>query len=610
MQKVRILMLLLLVMFMMTGTSNAVELKAKHIFHNPESVRFAYLTESEEVNLKIQVQRDGVDAIQLIFDDGLEIPMEFYTVNSFYSFYKTQFRPREEASTYFFKIFAGNEVVYLGQNAVTSEKDQIQPYNISMASMQTFAIPNWAKGAVIYQLFPDRFYNGDLTNDPKFGEYDVYGSPVESRSWDQLPSNPARGADFFGGDLQGVLDQLDYLQDLGIQAIYFNPIHESVSNHKYDASDYMKVDPHFGTNELFKNLVDEAKKRGIYIIIDGVFNHTGSGFWAFQDIIKNGEDSPYVDWYDIYSFPVDLQDGNYQSWHGYSSLPVLNYDNSEVRTYILEVVKYWMSLGVKGIRLDAPSEVPHDFWKELYQTVKEIDPEVLLIGEIWGDASPWINQKEFDSTMNYEYRDLLIKYFIKRLKRPSRFVKELGMDQTRYPEPVNHVLYNMVSTHDVERILTLAKGEVKRLKPMIIFQLTYLGAPAIYYGDEVGIEGRKDPDCRRPMIWNPEEQNHELLSLYKQMIKIRRSHPALQLGTYKTVYTDDKRKILVFEREYNGERIFTVINNSDEPQTLTIPFDEWGIKGAVEDLLNGGSYSDGDAELRLEANLGAVLLEL
>lgn len=586
----------------------ASKLKIKHLVHEPDNVRFCYMTKDGELNLRLQVQRQGVDRAELILDGREKLPMKFYAENNFYQFYAIQFKPEKEEFTYYFKVTVGEEVAYLGQNGAVTSVDEIEPFVIYTNSVQTFATPDWAKGAVIYQIFPERFYNGDPSNDPKPGEWDVYGNPVVVRSWDQYPVNPPRGSDFFGGDLQGVLDKLDYLEELGVQAIYFNPIHESISNHKYDATDYLKVDDNFGTNELFKKLVKEAKKRGIYIIIDGVFNHTGTEFWAFQDIIKNGEDSPYVDWYRIYSFPVSPEKGNYDCWNGFSSLPELNYKNPEVREYILDVVRYWLSLGVKGIRLDAPKEVPHEFWQELYRVAKEIDPEVLIIGEIWDDASPWINNKEFDSTMNYVYRKLMIKFFIERIKRPSRFAKELGMDLTRYPEPVVHVLYNMVSSHDVERFLTLARGNVDLIKPFVIFQFTYLGAPAIYYGDEVGMEGGKDPDCRRPMIWDPEKQNQDLLNLYKTMIKIRRSYPALQRGSFRVVYTDDKRRIFAFEREYEGERIISVINNSDDVHTLTIPFEEWGIKGEVYDLLNGGVYNADKTRLELKPNFGAVLL--
>lgn len=583
-------------------------LDKESLAYDPANVRFCYLTGSGELNVKLQVQRDGVEKVSLVMGDGKEMPMQFFVENNFYDYYVTQFKPAAKEITYYFKVNAGKETLYFGKNGAVTAKKDVKAFSLAVNNVQTFAVPEWAEGAVIYQIFPDRFYNGDPANDPKAGLSDVYGNQVEVHSWDQLPTNPGKGADFFGGDLQGIIDKLDYLAALGVQAIYLNPINESISNHKYDATDYLKVDDQFGTNELFKRLVDEAKKHGIYVIIDLVLNHTGTNFWAFQDVIKNGENSSYKNWYTIYNYPVNPAQGNYKSWNGYSSLPVLNYTNSDVRKYVLDVVRYWIGLGVKGIRLDAPKEVPHDFWQEVRKAALAIDPEVLVIGEIWDDASAWINGKEFDSTMNYLYRDLMVKFFAQHAKKPASFARELGMDQTRYPEPANLVLYDMVSSHDVERFLTMAQGKVERVKPFVIFQFTYLGAPAIYYGDEVGMEGGKDPDCRRPMVWDPAKQNLELLHLYQQMIQIRRTHPALQHGSYRLVYTDDKAKLLVFERAYQGERILSVLNVGDEAQTLTIPFAGWGIKGEVQDLLSGTVYSAGKAALELQANSGAVLM--
>lgn len=606
MQTRRIASLVMLMLIFFTGSLMAAGLGISSLRHQSDHVRFCYMTGEGQVNLKIQVQRDGVDLAKLILVDGPELPMEYYATNLFYSYFKVEMEPLAEEFAYYFQIQVGEEMTYFGQNGAISEESQVEPFHYFSNSVQTFATPEWAQGAVIYQIFPDRFYNGDLSNDPKTGL--IHGNPIEFRSWDQLPANPPRGADFFGGDLQGVLDKLDYLQELGVQAIYFNPIHEALSNHKYDASDYLKVDDQFGSNELFKSLVDEAKKRGIYVIIDGVFNHTGVGFWAFQDVMEKGQASPYADWYEIYDYPVDPVKGNYKSWNGYSSLPALNYDNPEVRDYVLEVLHYWLSLGVKGVRLDAPKEVPMEFWQEFYQIAKEIDPDVLLIGEIWDDASPWIHEKAFDSTMNYLYRDQMIKFFIQRRGRTSTFARGLGNDLTRYPEPVVHVLYNMVSTHDKERFLTLAQGNVDRVKPYVIFQFTFVGAPAIYYGDEIGMEGGPDPDCRRPMIWDESKQNRELKDLYQQMIGIRQMHPALQKGSFRVVFTDDKARVLIFEREYQGERILVVLNNNDQSYTLKIPFVQWNIVGEIKDLLNGGIYSNKENELTIPENGGAVLL--
>ncbi len=605
--------ILIFVIFLTGNVLAASGINTRYLAHEPAEERFIYLTRTGEVNLKFQVQRSGVDEVILVLNDtGKEfnlhqIKMNYYTLNNFYCFYVTQFEPVGDVLSYYFQVKAGEDLIYYGASGPVENAADIQFFRVSVDSVQTFVTPDWAKGAVIYQIFPDRFSNGDSTNDPRSGEWDVYGNLSVVRSWTELPVNPPTGSDFFGGDLQGIIDKLDYLANLGIQAIYLNPLHESVSNHKYDASDFQQIDDNFGTIELFKKLVEEAKRRGIYIIIDGVFNHTGSNFWAFQDIVKNGKNSAYKDWYNIYSYPVNPVEGNYDSWNGYSSLPVLNYDSREVRDYILQVVRFWLNLGVKGIRLDAPTEVPHDFWQELRQVVKGIDPEVLLIGEIWQDASPWVNGKEFDSNMNYLYRTSLYNFFIKRSRSVSGFAKDLGIDLTRYPEPALHVMYNHFGSHDVERVKTLARGNTELLKPLIIFQLTYMGAPAIYYGDEIGMEGGDDPDCRRPMIWDPLRQDLELRETYESLIRIRGSSLALRQGSFTPVFIDDENKILGFERVYGSQRVFVVINNNEQSYTMDIPFDEWKIEGVLVDLLNRGIYTAEKSRIQIEANFGAVL---
>ncbi len=339
-------------------------------------------------------------------------------------------------------------------------------------------VPHWPRRAIFYQIFPERFANGDPSNDPPGVE-----------PWGARP----KVNNYFGGDLRGIIDHLDYIANLGANAIYLNPVFASASNHKYYTSDYLKIDPAFGTNDLFKKLVAACHEKKIRLVIDGVFNHTGTDHWAFQDIVKNGENSRYIGWYNIYSFPVIVRPSNpnYECWWGSGRLPKLMVENPEVKAHLFEVTKYWTEMGIDGWRLDVPNDIPHEFWVEWRSFVKGINPECYIVGEIWGDASEWLRGDQFDGVMNYEFRKACLDFFCRGTAAPSEFDAQLASTRSHYPAEVNYVLQNLLGSHDTERFLTLCNREVWRLKLAVLFQMTYVGAPMVYYGDEVGWrEGR------------------------------------------------------------------------------------------------------------------------
>jgi len=435
-----------------------------------------------------------------------------------------------------------------------------------------FSPPAWARDAVFYQIFPERFANGDKSNDPQGVE-----------DWNAAP----KGNNFFGGDLQGIIDHLGYIEDLGANAIYLNPVFASSSNHKYFTSDYLKIDPAFGTTELFKTLVDACHARQIRIVIDGVFNHTGVDHWAFQDIVKNGPDSRYAGWYNIYSYPVSLPPNkpNYECWWNYGRLPKLMAENPEVKEYLLKVTEYWTSMGIDGWRLDVPNEVPHEFWKEWRTLVKSINSDCYIVGEIWDNAEAWLRGDEFDAVMNYQFRDACLKFFCQESISVAEFDRQLSQLRSLYPPSANFVLQNLIGSHDTERYRTLCGKKTWKEKLTILFQMTYLGAPMVYYGDEIGMEGGKDPDCRRPMIWDEKKWDKDLQNFYRRLIALRNKSQALRRGSITKLVVDDKGEVYAFVRRHESENVFVLFNKNEEETTVVIPVDETIVEGT--DALTG-----------------------
>lgn len=462
-------------------------------------------------------------------------------------------------------------------------------------STSMLTVPDWVKDAVWYQIFPERFANGDSALDPPGVE-----------PWGAKPKRQ----NYFGGDLKGIIDHLEYLQDLGINALYLNPIFESNTNHKYHASDYYKIDDNFGTEETFKQLLNECHKRNIRVIIDGVFNHTGRDFFAFDDIIKNEKSSKYINWYKVHSFPVGPADKpNYECWWNHGDLPKLMADTPEVRQYLFDVTKYWMKTGLDGWRLDVPNEMSHDFWIQWRKLVKAENRDAYIVGELWEDASKWLQGDQFDAVMNYRFRNAVLDFFVNSLTNVTEFDSALEGVREDYPEEATYAMQNLIGSHDTERFLTLLRGDVDKMKVAVLFQMTYLGAPMVYYGDEIGMEGGKDPDCRRTMEWEQTRWNKDLRDWYKKLIKLRNDMPVLRRGGFRTAIIDDEHGIYGFWREDDNDEAIVIINNEEMEQRVVVLPDvedtEW------LDVLNGVKYTTTGNEIKdvlVAPYSGAVLV--
>lgn len=401
------------------------------------------------------------------------------------------------------------------------------------------------KEEIIYQIFPDRFYNGDKQNDPE--NIKDWGDEVDRDS-------------FFGGDLRGIIQKLDYLQWLGITAIYLNPIFSSRSNHKYDTDDYYKIDPAFGTLGDFKELVTLSHKKGIKVIIDGVFNHTGTNFFAFQDLLKNQEKSHYKTWYKIFRYPIKVQDPpTYAACGGVSFLPKLDTSNPEVQEYILNVIKYWERTGIDGIRLDVPFEIHHSLLDKIREST-----HLYLLGEVWGHGGRYV-PKNFNGVTNYLLRDLVKKAVVYQNIDACGFIDEWKVLEDIYKENIFYNV-NLAGSHDTERIFTLCGGDEKKVNLFYAFLFFLPGIPLIYYGDEIGLTGENDPYCRRTMVWDEGKWNRKILDHMRYLIRLRKSYKALQCG--KMVIRECSDRALSFERVYHDEIIRIIINFGFQPTEI------------------------------------------
>lgn len=479
--------------------------------------------------------------------------------------------------------------------------------------------PDWVKHAVFYQIFPDRFAKSKQPRQRL----------LQNFMWEEWHSSPTLQG-YKGGDLWGVMEQLDYLQDLGINAIYFTPIFQSACNHRYHTHDYYQVDPMLGGNPAFKELLDAAHDRNIKIVLDGVFNHASRGFFFFHDILENGPHSPWLDWFKIEGWPLSAYDGNfpanYVGWDSNRALPEFNHDNPEVREYIMEIAEYWIKFGIDGWRLDVPFEIKTPgFWQEFRERVKAINPEAYIVGEVWEDAREWLDGSQFDGVMNYLFAAPTIAFAagdrvdLAQIEGrsyhpyPPLFAKEYG-DKIQqvlelYPWPIQLTQLNLLASHDTARLISIAGGDKASVELATLLLLTFPGAPSIYYGDEVGLPGALDPDSRRGF---PLEAHWELevLDYHKQLIALRHKYAALRTGDYQILFAEGT--VYVFARILGDEEIVVAVNVATEKANIS--FEAANLKSLHEKLLFGkgefvwkGEGETRELELMLPARSGLIL---
>lgn len=452
--------------------------------------------------------------------------------------------------------------------------------------------PDWVSDAVFYQIFPDRFADGDPTNNPS-----------NVQPW----SHPPTIWNFQGGDLKGIIQKFDYLLDLGVNALYLNPIFFAPSNHRYNTIDYYRIDPKLGELQDFRALLDLAHKHSFRVILDGVFNHCGRGFFAFNDLLENQEYSPYRDWFYIKRFPVDAYSPgaaqDYLAWWGIKSLPKFNTNNQPTRKYLLDIARYWIEQGIDGWRLDVPNEINDDsFWSEFRATVKKANPEAYLVGEIWTPDLRWVGENHFDGLLNYPLRDYLIRFIHAETLSALEFAEKIENLYSYYPQEITMAMYNLLGSHDTERLLTKLDANIAKTKLAFFFLFSFPGVPGIYYGDEIGLEGGKDPDCRRTFPWDEHQWNCELRAWVKNLIELRKRRRALRRGDMRRVWVDNEHSCYVFSRQEGDEKILVVMNGSGERQPLSIPVEKlnWENGKVVHNLLNKESLVVANNRIQIE----------
>ncbi len=470
--------------------------------------------------------------------------------------------------------------------------------------------PDWVKHAIFYQIFPDRFARSPRTQHPPGLRFKPWGTPPEEQG-------------FQGGDLRGIVDKLDYLLALGVNALYLNPIFASAANHRYHTYDYYNVDPLLGGNEALRELLDEAHQRGLRVVLDGVFNHASRGFWAFHHILETGEDSPYLDWFVIEGWPLrpyssdENHPHNYRSWWNLPALPEFNTDNPAVREFLLGVARHWVEFGIDGWRLDVPGEIDDDaFWQEFRRVVKATNPEAYICGEIWTDARRWLQGDQFDAVMNYLITSPLLSFFGGQTLRSgythphldlrpidaATFQRDIEAMYALYDWEINFAQLNMLDSHDMARALWIMGEDTSALKLCVLAMMTLPGAPCIYYGDEIGLSAAGDPHCRAAFPWNDEERwDRDLLAHYQQAISLRNQHPVLRIGAFKSLYAQGT--VYAFQRQREGQVAVICFNVGEQPASVTFP-----LAGLEAGAFQTAWPSPEEATWHLEAGIFAATL--
>lgn len=602
---------------------------------------------NEDVTLRFRTYRYNADKVYLIIH-GHHYAMKRAHSDVMFDYYEISINAGTEKIFYHFEIQNGKTYVYYNRLGVCKELNETYEFVITPG----FKVPEWAKGAVMYQIFVDRFNNGDISNDVIPNEYAYINGPVEKvEAWYSYPK-AMDVRSFYGGDLQGVLDKMDYLQELGVDVIYFNPLFVSPSNHKYDTQDYDYIDPHFGviledegellqpgdvdnthatryirrvtskknleaSNQLFARVVQEAHRRGMKVIIDGVFNHCGSfNKWLDREGIYShssesyepgayqSKDSPYRGFFGFHDGEWP-NNGNYEGWWGHNTLPKLNYEGStKLEEYILRIAAKWVSepYNCDGWRLDVAAdlghgkEYNHDFWRRFRKTVKAANPNAIILAEHYGDANEWLQGDQWDTVMNYDAFMEPLTWFLTGVEKHSDEYREDMLGNPRYffdamrhnmarmgAEAVS-VSMNELSNHDHSRFLTRTNRKVGRLdskgaeaanegvnkgvlREAVVVQMTWPGAPTIYYGDEAGMCGWTDPDNRRTYPWGRED--HDLIAFHREMIRIHKENPALLRGSLKELAAE--HNLISYGRFLGDNIIIVIVNNSEDERRVIIP---------------------------------------
>lgn len=416
-------------------------------------------------------------------------------------------------------------------------------------------VPDWVRDAIFYQIFPERFANGDTSLDPP-GTV-PWGTP------------PTR-TNMMGGDLRGITDRLPHVRDLGATALYLTPIFAARTNHRYDTSDYLRIDPRLGDEASFKEMVDTAHDLGIRVVLDAVFHHCGDGHWAFQDVTQHGERSAYVNWFYVQEFPIRAEpEPSYLTCSGCHYLPKLNVHNPEVRDHLFEAVRKWSSFGIDGWRLDVPYMMDNlPFWRQFRQVVKSINPDLYIVAEVWEEATDWTRGDTSDAAMNYRLRDALLDFLVDRRTGATELVQTLASIDREVGPAARGGMLNLLASHDTDRIRTRCGDDTALTRLALGMLFAAEGAPMVYYGDEVGMRGFNDPDCRGAMPWDSDAWDHDILDWVRTLSALRRDNVALRRGDQHALLADDD--VLVLARRHPQQTVAVAVNRGNATRSVAV----------------------------------------
>ena len=589
------------------------------LLHIPKS-NYAYGYDEKVLHIRLRSKKGDVEKITLRIGDpymweeivaagnlnstgqnwsgGKYIPMKKEVETELFDYWIAEYEPENNRSRYCFVVEKEDEkLLYTEKKIIDLSKEENYK---ELSNIENFfgypylnkidipKPPKWVKDTIWYQIFPDRFANGN----PNI-------NPINVEPWGSKPTH----YNYTGGDLQGIIDHLDYLEDLGVTGVYLCPITKGNTNHRYDTIDYMEIDPYLGDKQTLKNLVEELHSRGIKIMLDAVFNHIGYYSNIWQDVIKNKEESKYKDWFyikDMSRIDTPLKYMNkknipYETFGCVAEMPKLNTENPEVVDYLIEVGKYWVrEFDIDGWRLDVSNEVDHRFWRKFREEVKKEKQDVYILGEIWHNSLPWLMGDQFDSVMNYPLTNSIRDFFCIGQMNAEEFKYSINNVNVSYPRQVNEVTFNLVGSHDTTRMLTFAGGNIEKLKLAYLFMFTQGGCPCIYYGDEVGMEGLQTPECegqRECMVWDENKQNKDILDFIKDIIQIRKENDDFKIVNNEWIITDKYSGLLIFKKG----KVTVIINNSSKEVECELP--KYLKNREVYDLFN-------KTNVKLEDNIG------
>lgn len=533
------------------------------MLHIPDS-RYCFATGEKELVLRLRMAREDEKAkVFLIYAQKYDftfcrkkLPMEIKYSDRLYNYYEIKMRLEDVRFAYIFQIEEDGNTWYFSEDGVTKE------YKFEEGFYNFFQMPyinkndvmdtvEWMRSAVFYQIFVERFRQGNEKKDTSY----------INMKWDEKPTPKS----FAGGDLAGIIEKMDYLKELGINALYLTPVFRSISNHKYDIIDYFTVDPQFGTKEELRQLVKLAHENGIRVVLDAVFNHCSMEMQQFQDVLEKGRESRFYDWFIIDGDFPEPEKMNYECFAACNYMPKLNTANEEVQDFLLEIAIYWIrEADIDGWRLDVSDEVSHGFWRRFRKAVKKEKPDSVIIGENWHDAYAYLMGDQYDSIMNYAFTKACLDYFAKGVFSAKDMADKLNSNLMRNTEQVNRMMLNLLDSHDTHRFFTEVNKDKDKMLAAIALEMVFEGAPCLYYGTELCMEGGYDPDSRRGFPWDTKSWDMDFLEKVKELIRIRKQ-PAVQYGEIKI---EEEQEMLHVERMWENSKIILRINMTEEEKKI------------------------------------------